>query len=220
MNSTTNSLVVGNSTYFTCGGGDPHQQMKLCTQLMGHGRGMCSPRHPFGNATSVLLCSCFSYAGLARPGSCADTGCGTIGPNGCSVKNSAFYMNAVFLITAEIATLATFLYAVSVVRVGVRAKVCKKNATSTTLCLVTMSTFLFFLYFMIPLLSQVVLLSYDFSLRYKVCRWVIHCYTWRVHGRPPFLHSRRRTRTRVRSAHPACGVRILVCSIQWFHRTT
>ena len=168
MNFTTNTLVVGNSTYLTCGGGDPLEQMKLCTQLMGHGRGMCSPRHPFGNATSVLLCTCFSYAGLARPGSCADTGCGTTGPNGCSEKNAAFYMNAVFLIAAEIATLATFLYAVSVLRVGVRAKVCKKNATSTTLGLVTMSTFFFVLYFMIPLLSQVVLLSFEFSIRYKV----------------------------------------------------
>ena len=171
MNATANNtLVVGNSTYLTCASaaGDPLGQIALCTQLMGHGRGMCSPRFPFGNATSVLLCTCYSSAGLSRPGGCADTSCGTIGPDGCSEKNWGYYMNAIFLIVAELATLLTFLYAISVVRVGVRAKVCQKNATSFTLGLVTMSTFLFFLYFLVPFLAQVVFLSRAFEIQYKV----------------------------------------------------
>ena len=129
---------------------------RACVGLLGHTRGQCGPFPAYGNATSIAVCKCITYAGLTPPGNCVDASC-VWGTDACSVRQWQNYV--VIILDVFTLLLATYIFGFGLNVIIVGRKNLKMNSMTVTLLSSTLASLFSVLWRLSEFLGYGVLLS-------------------------------------------------------------
>ena len=150
-------LGANNLTYIGCEGFDDARAAdRACVRLLGHTRGTCYASPVYGNATSVDVCRCITYAGLTPPGNCVDATC-VWGADACSVRQWQNYVGIVLHSFAVLQTTYVFGFGLYVIAAG--RKNLRMNSMSVTLVCITLASMFHLLWRVSEFVGYGVLLS-------------------------------------------------------------
>ena len=150
-------LGANNLTYIGCEGFDDARAAdRACVRLLGHTRGTCYESPVYGNATSVDVCRCITYAGLTPPGNCVDATC-VWGADACSVRQWQNYVGIVLHSFAVLQTTYVFGFGLYVIAAG--RKNLRMNSMSVTLVCITLASMFHLLWRVSEFVGYGVLLS-------------------------------------------------------------